>query len=337
MQDKLTALLHEASTAIASASLQSLEELRVQFLGKKGELTQLLKQVSTLPKADRPVMGQAVNKAKRALTEEIAQRQTLLEAIALSESLERDKLDVTLPGRFHTKGSFHPVTQIRTEISDIFTSLGFDVVSGPEIEDEFHNFEALNLPADHPAREMQDTFYIDAMHLLRSQTSPTQIRTMQSRKPPLRIISPGRVYRRDSDHTHTPMFHQVEGLVVDKDITFAHLKGLLREFVSVFFGPNVAMRFRPSYFPFTEPSAEVDIACQLCDGSGCRVCGQSGWLEVLGCGMVHPNVLRNVDLDPDEWNGFAFGMGMDRLAMLKFGIDDLRLFFEGDVRFLKQF
>ncbi len=338
MKDQLSALLSTAQQRIAQASNpQTLDQLRIQYLGKKGELTQLLKSVSDLPVDQRPAMGKLVNDLKRELQELIDQRSHEFESQVVSEQLSTQRIDITLPGRGMELGSVHPVTQVRERLESLFKSMGFSVIEGPEVETEYYNFEALNIPAHHPARAMHDTFYCEGGLLLRTHTSPGQIRIMEHQKPPIRIIAPGRVYRRDSDHTHTPMFHQIEALVVDSDCTFSNLKALVQEFLNGFFEKELQLRFRPSYFPFTEPSAEVDVACVLCEGKGCRVCGETGWLEVLGCGMIHPNVLQNVKIDPKQYSGYAMGMGLDRLAMLRYGIPDLRLLFENDLRFLSQF
>lgn len=336
---KLDALLNEATAAIQSANdLAMLDNVRVKYLGKKGLLTDLLKGINAAPVAERPVLGKAVNQVKQALQKQLGEAETSLQKKALENKLNQETIDVTLPGRVgQSLGRLHPVTRVRQRVETLFAAMGFAVVEGPEIEDDYHNFEALNFEEHHPARQDIDTFYFDNGKLLRTHTSTVQIRAMNIHKPPLRVITPGRVFRRDSDHTHTPMFHQLEGLVVDKQCTFADLKGVLQIFFNRFFETDLRLRFRPSYFPFTEPSAEVDIEHTLCRGKGCRVCGHSGWLEVLGCGMVHPNVLRNVNIDPDEFTGYAFGLGLDRMAMLRYGIDDLRLFFENDLRFLEQF
>ncbi|MDP7554358.1 MAG: phenylalanine--tRNA ligase subunit alpha [Candidatus Thioglobus sp.] len=332
-------LLNEAQKAVSKADdLKDLDGVRVHYLGKKGELTALLKGVSKLPKEDRPVMGDAINQAKVDIQKLIENRKDELEDIALKKRLLDEQVDVTLPGRDVENGGLHPITQTLNHIESIFTKGGFEVELGPEIEDDFHNFSALNIPEYHPARAMHDTFYFDDWHVLRTHTSPVQIRTLEKQKPPVKMIAPGRVYRCDSDITHTPMFHQVEGLVVDKEVTFAQLKGLLVDFLRTYFEKeDLKVRFRPSYFPFTEPSAEADIGCVICEGEGCRVCKKTGWLEVLGCGVVNPNVLKAVDLDPEEYSGLAFGMGVERLAMLRYGVNDLRLFFENDIRFLNQF
>ena len=332
-------IITKAQKAIAKANdLKDLDDARVLYLGKKGELTVLLKGVSKLPKEDRPVMGDTINQAKVEIQKLIESRKDELEEIALEKRILEEKIDVTLPGRNVEKGGLHPITQTLNHIENIFTKGGFEVELGPEIEDDFHNFSALNIPEHHPARAMHDTFYFSANAVLRTHTSPVQIRTLERQKPPVRIIAPGRVYRCDSDVSHTPMFHQVEGLIVDKEATLAQLKGLLIDFLRSYFEKDdLQVRFRPSYFPFTEPSAETDIECVICSGEGCRVCKKTGWLEVLGCGVVHPNVLKAVDIDPEEFSGLAFGMGVERLAMLRYGVNDLRLFFENDIRFLKQF
>lgn len=337
MQD-LSQLIATAEKDIQNAAdLATLEQLRVKLLGKKGVLTEQLKQLGTLPAEQRPQAGQAVNQAKQALQIALETRREQLQAAVLEQQLAAERIDVTLPGRGQQKGGLHPITQTLQRIQSLLTQVGFKVEEGPEIEDDFHNFEALNMPPYHPARAMHDTFYIDEHTLLRTHTSPVQIRVMKTQKPPLRIIAPGRVYRRDSDLTHTPMFHQVEGLVVDTDVSLADLKGFLEDFLKRFFEQDLAIRFRASYFPFTEPSAEVDIQCVACSGSGCRVCKHSGWLEILGCGMVHPNVFKQVNIDNEQYTGFAFGMGVERLAMLRYGVNDIRLFFENDWRFLQQF
>jgi len=300
-------------------------------------LTARLKALGTLPAAERPAVGKAINEAKARLQTAVDARREALEEAELEARLEGDRIDVTLPGRGEISGSLHPVTRTLERIETFFTRAGFEVREGPEIEDDYHNFEALNIPPHHPARAMHDTFYFEDGRLLRTHTSPVQIRVMQSEAPPLRVIAPGRVYRCDSDLTHTPMFHQVEGLAVAEGVSFAALKGTLDAFLHDFFETDLAVRFRPSYFPFTEPSAEVDIRCVICAGEGCRVCGNGGWLEILGCGMVHPRVLEQVKIDSERYTGFAFGMGVERLAMLRYGVDDLRLFFENDLRFLGQF
>jgi phenylalanyl-tRNA synthetase alpha chain len=321
----------------AAADLVDLDRERVRLLGKNGELTALLKQLGRLPAADRPGAGQEINQAKVAVQAAIDARRTLLEQAALAARLAAERIDVSLPGRGRQPGGLHPVTRAMRRIERLFGNAGFAVAEGPEVEDSYHNFEALNIPAHHPARAMHDTFYFDADLLLRTHTSPVQIRVMEHQSPPLKIIAPGRVYRCDSDLTHTPMFHQVEGLLVDTKVSFADLKGVLYDFLRNFFERDLALRFRPSYFPFTEPSAEVDIQCVICGGAGCRVCKQTGWLEVLGCGMVHPEVFQRVGIDHERYLGYAFGMGVERLAMLRYGIDDIRLNFDNDLRYLRQF
>jgi phenylalanyl-tRNA synthetase alpha chain len=335
---ELSRLVDEATGLIAAAEkLAVLDEVRVRFLGKQGLLTAQLKQLGKLPAAERPLAGQAINKAKQRLQGLIEQRKSTLEQQELASRLGSERIDVTLPGRGRGQGGLHPVTRTLQRIDELFSRAGFAIEEGPEIEDDYHNFEALNIPAHHPARAMHDTFYFDAHLLLRTHTSPVQIRTMESAGPPLKIIAPGRVYRCDSDLTHTPMFHQVEGLLVDENVSFADLKGVLYDFLQSFFERDLKIRFRPSYFPFTEPSAEVDIECVMCGGEGCRVCSHTGWLEVLGCGMVHPEVFRHVGIDSEKYTGYAFGMGVERLTMLRYGVNDLRLFFENDLRFLRQF
>lgn len=316
---------------------KSLDDIRVKYLGKKGELTGMMKLIATLPNDEKPKLGQAVNIAKQALQEAINLKLANFEEQELNEKLAQEKIDVTLSGVGQNQGSLHPVTKTLNRIEAFFKQNGFAIEFGPEIESDYYNFETLNIPSHHPARAMHDTFYIDETHVLRTHTSGVQIRTMEKQQPPIRVIAPGRVYRCDSDITHTPMFHQVEGLLVDKDVSFADLKGLLHAFLNSFFEKDLKVRFRPSYFPFTEPSAEADIECVMCDGKGCRVCKHTGWLEVLGCGMVHPKVLKAGNVDPEKYQGFAFGMGVERLSMLRYGIDDLRMFFENDLRFLKQF
>lgn len=334
----ISALLANALQAVGTANdLPSLDKIRVEVLGKNGELTQLLKSLGSLSAEERPKFGQKVNQAKETIATAIEEQRHKLEDNLLEETLKSTSLDVTLPGRGMELGHLHPITRSLDRIQTWFTRLGFTIAEGPEIEDDFHNFEALNIPDSHPARAMHDTFYFPDGKLLRTHTSPVQIRAMLKGEPPFRLIAPGRVYRCDSDVTHTPMFHQVEGLMVDKDIHFTHLKGILSEFLQAFFEEPLPTRFRPSYFPFTEPSAEVDIQCVHCHGKGCRVCSQTGWLEVLGCGMVHPKVLQSCNIDPEQYTGFAFGMGVERLTMLRYGVNDIRLFFENDLRFLEQF
>ncbi len=338
MIDTLEDILQQAKRQLAAAKTpQQLDQIRIRYLGKKGILTEQMKALGKLPPDLRPATGQAVNEAKDLLIAALETRTGILQKSQLKERLKSEKLDVTLPGRGQSPGGLHPVTLTLRRISKLFQSVGFKVIEGPEIEDDYHNFEALNIPAHHPARAMHDTFYFDEHLLLRTHTSPVQVRVMENTPPPLRVIAPGRVYRCDSDLTHTPMFHQVEGFLVDEDVSFAALKGILYQFLTLFFEKDVQVRFRPSYFPFTEPSAEVDIGCVMCDGKGCRVCGHTGWLEVLGCGMIHPKVFEFVAIDAEKYTGFAFGMGVERLSMLRYGINDLRLFFENDLKFLEQF
>jgi len=318
-------------------TLVELEQLRVRLLGRKGEITLRLKALGTMEPDERRVEGARVNAARDAIAALLGGRREELEREALEQRLASESVDVTLPGRGQAAGGLHPITRARLRIEQIFRGAGFTVADGPEIEDDWHNFEALNIPANHPARAMHDTFYFPDGRVLRTHTSPVQIRAMQAGCPPFRVIAPGRVYRCDSDMTHTPMFHQVEGLAVDESITLASLKAVLHGFVQAFFERPLGMRFRPSYFPFTEPSAEVDIECVFCSGRGCRVCKRTGWLEIAGCGVVHPNVLRAVNVDPERYTGYAFGMGVDRLAMLRYNVNDIRLYFENDLRFLRQF
>ncbi len=321
----------------SSADLSALDAVRVAVLGKKGSVTELLKSLGTLPATERRAAGAEINEARDRIAGALDARRTELEAASLDRELKSAGIDVTLPGRGASVGGLHPVTRTRLRIEAIFRRAGFSVAEGPEVEDDFHNFEALNIPANHPARAMHDTFYFGDGRLLRTHTSPVQIRAMKLQGVPIRVIAPGPVYRRDSDVTHTPMFHQVEGLVLDEDVSLANLKGVLAGFAEQFFEKPRGLRFRPSYFPFTEPSAEVDIQCVLCDGAGCRICKQTGWLEILGCGMVHPNVLTACGVDATRWQGYAFGMGIERLAMLRYAVNDLRMFFDNDLRFLAQF
>ncbi len=331
-------IIKQALQALADAQdLNHLDQVRVNYLGKKGVFTQQMKELGNLDPEQRRSAGQVINNAKNTFQEALDARKILLENAELTARLAGERLDVTLPGRGQTASGLHPVTITLRRIAKIFASVGFNVVEGPEIEDDYHNFGALNIPEYHPARAMHDTFYFDAHTVLRTHTSPVQIRVMESEQPPLKVIAPGRVYRCDSDLTHTPMFHQVEGFLVDSDVSFADLKGVVYEFLRVFFEKDIQVRFRPSYFPFTEPSAEVDIECVICDGQGCRVCSQTGWLEVMGCGMIHPEVFKSVNIDHSRFSGFAFGMGVERLAMLRYGINDLRMFFENDLKFLQQF
>ncbi|WP_071872610.1 phenylalanine--tRNA ligase subunit alpha [Atopomonas hussainii] len=336
--ENLDALVSQALTAVQqSADVPALEQLRVQYLGKKGDITQLMKSLGGLSAEERPKAGALINEARDKVQAAMNARRANLDNAALAAQLAAETVDVTLPGRGQESGGLHPVTRTLERIEQFFTHIGYQVAEGPEVEDDYHNFEALNIPGHHPARAMHDTFYFNANMLLRTHTSPVQVRTMESQEPPIRIVCPGRVYRCDSDLTHTPMFHQVEGLLVDREVSFADLKGTIEEFLRVFFEKELAVRFRPSFFPFTEPSAEVDIQCVMCNGKGCRVCKQTGWLEVMGCGMVHPNVFRASKIDPEQFQGFAFGMGVERLAMLRYGVNDLRLFFDNDLRFLGQF
>ena len=337
--ENLDALVSDASASFAAVSnAAELEQVKARYLGKAGSLTAMLKQLSSLAPEERREAGARVNLAKSEVEAALERQRHIIESKALEVRLGAEALDVTLPGRGVGQGGLHPITQTIERIQALFASVGFTVADGPEIETDFHNFTALNIPEDHPARAMHDTFYIDQKHVLRTHTSPVQVRYMQSHQPPLRIIAPGRVYRIDSDATHSPMFHQIEGLWVDENVSFAGLKGLLVDFVRQFFErEDLRTRFRPSFFPFTEPSAEMDIGCVICSGAGCRVCSQTGWLEVLGCGVVHPNVLQHVQIDSEKFLGFAFGLGVERLAMLRHKINDLRLFYENDLRFLRQF
>jgi len=338
LQKQLDELVQQAAEAVRSAEdLAQLDQVRVRYLGKKGEVTAQMQSLGKLPHEERREAGKVINTAKQAVQQMIEGRREILQQAALAAKLNAEAIDITLPGRGQQTGGLHPVTRTLQRIESLFSQLGFEVAEGPEIEDDYHNFEALNIPESHPARAMHDTFYFDEHTVLRTHTSPVQIRVMQERQPPLRIIAPGRVYRCDSDLTHTPMFHQIEGLLVDEHVTFADLKGILDDFLRNFFEQDLKVRFRPSYFPFTEPSAEADIECVMCAGKGCRVCSHTGWLEVLGCGMVHPKVFEHVDIDNEKYTGFAFGMGVERLAMLRYGVNDLRLFFENDLRFLRQF
>jgi len=334
---RVQAILDRVRAQIAGArSTTDLEQIRIRVLGRSGELTGLLRSLGAVPAAERPRVGQQANQAKGEIEALITERLAALKRAERERALEAERLDLSLPGRRVPPGPVHPVTRVQDEIIEIFEGLGFSVAEGPEIETDYYNFSALNFPDDHPARDMQDTFHLSPDTLLRTHTSPVQIRTMKARRPPVRFIFPGKVYRRDADITHSPMFHQVEGLAVDRHVTMADLKATLELFAQQMFGPRSRLRFRPSFFPFTEPSAEADVVCFLCGGVGCRVC-KDGWLEILGSGMVHPNVLRNVGYDPEEVTGWAFGMGVDRVAMLKYGIDDIRLLFENDLRFLGQF
>jgi phenylalanyl-tRNA synthetase alpha chain len=334
----LDQLLQEAVTAISEADdLKSLDQHRVHYLGKKGKLTESLKSLGQLPPEQRPLMGQKVNVVKEKIQVLIEERSSLLQQSQIAEQLAKESIDITLPGRAQSMGTIHPITKTRERIEALFKQMGFAVMDGPEIEDGYHNFEALNIPALHPARAMQDTFYFADETVLRTHTSPVQVRLMETIPPPIRMIAMGRVYRRDFDLTHTPMFHQVEGLMVDEGVSFADLRSILTQFLHAFFEAELPIRFRASYFPFTEPSAEVDMGCQNCSQKGCRICKNTGWLEVLGCGMVHPNVFRCVGIDSERYTGWAFGVGVDRLTMLRYGITDLRALFENDLRFLRQF
>ncbi|QEM68682.1 phenylalanine--tRNA ligase subunit alpha [Geobacter sp. FeAm09] len=338
MREQLEKLRDEAIKAIAAVSGEdALQEIRVRFLGRKGELTALMKGLGALSSEERPIVGQLVNAVKEKVEACLDAALEMTREAARGKRLQSERIDVTLPGRRPAGGTKHPISLVVEEVCDIFAGLGFSVAEGPEIEHDWYNFEALNFPPEHPARDMQDTFFVENNLLLRTHTSPVQIRTMLKQKPPVRIIAPGTVYRCDSDATHSPMFHQIEGLMVDKGITFGDLKGVLTIFTNQLFGQKTGVRLRPSFFPFTEPSAEVDIACVICGGKGCRVCKNSGWLEILGAGMVDPEVYRHVNYDAEEVSGFAFGMGIERIAMLKYGIGDMRLLFENDVRFLRQF
>ncbi len=338
IKNQLKALLPYLEADLARArSTADLEEIRVAFLGKKGQLTAILKSFASLDPAERPAAGKLVNEAKNLLLDAIEKKALEFRESEYEQLIESEKLDISLPGTAVLPGRRHPLSQVLSEIESIFTSMGFAIAEGPDVEDEYHNFEALNTPKEHPARDLHDTFYVEGGFLLRTHTSPVQIRIMQNQKPPICIIAPGKVYRVDQDVSHSPMFVQVEGLMVDEGITMGHLKGVVEVFLRRLFSEDVAVRFSPHFFPFTEPSAEVDIRCVLCKGAGCRVCKMTGWLEIMGCGMVHPAVLENVGYDSEKLTGFAFGMGVDRITMLKFGINDIRLLYENDLRFLKQF
>ncbi len=340
MKETLNRIKAEALEAIASPETDdaALEALRIKYLGKKGELTAVLRGMGQLSPEERPVVGQIANEVRAAIEEAITEKKTTLKAHALDAQLKAEKLDVTVDGKKAKVGHRHPLTLVMRDLENIFIGMGFSIAEGPEVEYDYYNFQALNIPENHPARDTQDTFYITDNILLRSQTSPVQARTMEQQKPPIRIISPGRVYRSDAmDATHSPLFHQMEGLVVDKGITMGDLKGMLETFAKTEFGEETKIRFRPHHFPFTEPSAEVDISCFMCGGKGCRLCKGEGWIEILGAGMVHPNVLRNCGIDPEVYSGFAFGMGVERIAMLKYHIDDIRHFYDNDVRFIEQF
>jgi phenylalanyl-tRNA synthetase alpha chain len=337
MTDTASLLITALSAIETTADERTLDQLRVDYLGKKGQLTELLKGLGKLPAEQRPAAGEYINEAKRQIQNALDTRRDIIVEKSLEQQLTKETIDVSLPGRRQSSGGLHPVSRTIDRIKHLFESVGYSVAEGPEIEDDYHNFEALNIPGHHPARAMHDTFYINPTTVLRTHTSPVQVRVMEQGKPPFRMICPGRVYRCDSDLTHTPMFHQVEGLLIDENVTFADLKGTLADFLQNFFEADLKVRFRPSYFPFTEPSAEVDMSCVMCSGKGCRVCKQTGWLEVLGCGMVHPSVLESSGIDSEKYRGCAFGMGVERLAMLRYGVNDLRLFFENDLKFLRQF
>ena len=338
MTQELKTLREQAEDELQKAETEAeFQAIRIRYLGRKGLVTGLLRNITNVVPQDRPLFGKECNELKDSISTKINERLAELAVLEKEKILRSEKIDVTLPGRGIRCGSLHPVTKVREEICGIFAGLGFSIEEGPEIELDYYNFEALNIPKDHPARDMHDTFYIDEKRVLRTHTSPVEVRTMEKNSPPIRIISPGKVYRRDSDISHTPMFHQIEGLLVDQGITLANLKGVLTLFLKKMFGEETPVRFRPSYFPFTEPSAEVDIPCVICGGRGCRVCKQSGWLEILGAGMTDPEVFKNVGYDPEKFTGFAFGLGLERIAMLKYGISDIRLFFESDLRFLEQF
>lgn len=338
MKDQLEQVLTKANEEISKVSVEvDLINLKAKFLGRKAAITEVLKGMKDLSEEERPLMGKLINETKDSLENLFDKKFKEIRDKNKQEIIEKEKIDVTLPGRGRGFGAKHPITQVMDEIIAIFQRMGFQVAEGPEVEYDYYNFEALNIPKNHPARDMQDTFYITEDIVLRTHTSPVQIRIMEKKSPPIRIIAPGKVYRCDSDISHTPMFHQIEGLLVDENVTFGDLKGVLAQFVNLVFGEGTKVRFRPSFFPFTEPSAELDIECVICGGGGCRVCKDSGWLEILGCGMVDPEVFKSVKYDPDKYSGFAFGMGIERITMLKFGINDIRLFFENDIRFLKQF
>lgn len=338
MKQQIEAIREASAKALAEAKgRQELEALRVRFLGKKGELTAILKQMGKLSAEERPVIGQLANEVRAGLEQMIAERTEQMKAKEQERRLAGERLDVTMPGKRASVGSLHPLNTVLETLLDIFRSMGFDIADGPEVETDYYNFEALNVPKDHPARDMQDTFYISDNVLLRTQTSGMQIRVMEQRRPPIRVLCPGRTYRVDEDSTHSPMFHQIEGLVVDKGITMCHLKGVLEQFAREIYGPETKVRFRPSFFPFTEPSVEVDVSCFSCGGSGCRTCKGTGWIEILGAGMVHPHVLSGCGIDPEEYSGFAFGIGLERLTMTRHKINDIRLLFENDMRFLAQF
>ena len=339
MKEQLSAIKAAAEARLkAAADLAELEQLRIKFLGKKGELTAAMKEMGKLSKEERPAMGKLANEVRSFVENALSEKAEALKKEAAAAKLKIETLDVTVPGKRPVYGKKHPLTTVLDDLKDIFIGMGFSIAEGPEVELDYYNFEALNIPKDHPARDTQDTFYIDENIVLRTQTSPVQVRVMENQKPPIRVIAPGKVFRSDTvDATHSPVFHQIEGLVVDKGITMADLKGTLEVFVKKLYGEDTKLRFRPHHFPFTEPSAEVDISCFNCGGEGCRICKGEGWIEILGCGMVHPKVLKNCDIDPEIYSGFAFGIGLERVTMFRYDIDDLRLFFENDIGFLKQF
>ncbi|HIV85778.1 MAG TPA: phenylalanine--tRNA ligase subunit alpha [Candidatus Monoglobus merdigallinarum] len=339
MKEQLNAIKAQAEAELAkSDALDALEALRIKYLGKKGELTAIMKGMGKLPPEQRPVIGQLANEVRTSIESLLEQKKQTLSSLEKERRLAAEAIDINLPGKRPVLGKKHPLTTVLDDLKDIFIGMGFSIEEGPEVELDYYNFEALNIPKDHPARDTQDTFYIDENVVLRTQTSPVQVRVMEKQKPPIRVIAPGKVFRSDTvDATHSPVFHQIEGLVVDKGITMADLKGTLEVFVKKLYGDDTRLRFRPHHFPFTEPSAEVDISCFGCGGKGCRICKGEGWIEILGCGMVHPKVLKNCDIDPDIYSGFAFGIGLERITMFRYGIDDLRLFFENDIGFLKQF
>jgi len=338
MQEELEDVKNQAQSELEQVTDEvSLQNLKAKFVGRKGVITEILKSMKDVPQEDRPKMGMLINEVKTFVEALFDEKSNQIREDKKKRAITEEKIDVTLPSRSVSVGAKHPVSQVMEEIVNIFERMGFEVAEGPEVETDYYNFEALNIPKNHPARDMQDTFYISDDAVLRTHTSPVQIRVMEKEEPPIKIIAPGRVYRCDSDVSHTPMFHQIEGLLVDRNVTFGDLKGVLTEFLRLIFGEGLGVRFRPSFFPFTEPSAEVDIECVICGGQGCRVCKDSGWLEILGCGMVDPEVFKSVNYDPEVYSGFAFGMGIERITMLKFGINDIRLFFENDIRFLKQF
>ncbi|MGM0413935.1 MAG: phenylalanine--tRNA ligase subunit alpha [Bacillota bacterium] len=339
VKETINGILEEFKEEYSQANdLDTLEELRIKYLGKKGEVQKLFNKMGSIPAEKRPVLGKEANILKQKIEADITEKKEKFEAEAKAEKLAEETIDVTLPGRTIRQGARHPLSVVTEELEDIFIGLGFEIAEGPELEDEYHNFEALNIPENHPARDLQDTLYFNDSFLLRTHTSPVQVRTMENTEPPIRIIAPGRVYRADElDASHSPVFHQLEGLVIDENITFGDLKGTIRAMVEEIYGKEQEVRFRPSYFPFTEPSAEVDVSCIVCQGEGCSLCSRTGWLEIMGSGMVHPNVLRMSGIDPEKYSGFAFGMGIDRITLLKYGINDIRLLFENDRRFLKQF